>query len=56
MTVALLPTRFVGDEVAFDIQDALAKLQDEGVVKTRRARDGAGRLEYKAKDITQAIL
>ena len=31
------------------------ELKDEGVVKTRPARAGKGRLEYKAKDIQQAI-
>lgn len=44
-----------GEQVAFDVDDALAKLKDEGVVKTRPARAGKGRLEYKAKDIQQAI-
>ena len=49
-------TLFTGEEVAFDIQDALGKLTDEGVVKTRPARVGTERFEYKAKDIQQAIL
>ena len=44
-----------GEEVAFDVEDALAKLMDEGVVKTSPARSGKGRFEYKAKDIQQAI-